>query len=523
MRIEYQLVPTWPPLAWACRCITGEGCVTVFHGPNVETREEWFCEAVWDGDFSEGAFDATDVVSGSGGRLRDGRLVFVSSASTVDRLQWIDIDGTVWVSNSLACLMALTDASVKTGYGRYFEDFGKIVDGLGELPLGLGTSKGRVNFVYFHNAVWDGAAVSLQEKPDLAGKLDSFDDYHGLLRKAFSRLSENLADPARRIGYEFLGTLSSGYDSTTVTTLGSAVGCGRAIGFEHGRGGVEDHGASAAQALRVELSLFDREAWADRAREYLFISVDAKGEDRYFVSTEELLEGKVLLTGYHGDKMWDKKTKKLSRDVVRGDRSGLSLSEYRLHAGFQNCAVPFWYVRNIKDINRISNSPEMNPWDFGGSYSRPVCRRICEEAGIPREAFGVKKHASSEQPFTSAAFLSPGLMDDYLRWLKSHRWELVSQNLFPVVVSPTLDRLLCAGINRLSRVVRKMVPRMSNIPVLWRYGNSEFLFRLGMLDVLAKPLYLRRYQFPWALERAKSHYTVPVHPLGVGLESTAQQ
>jgi hypothetical protein len=509
MKIQYRAMPSWPPLAWACRCSEGETNVTVFHGSKVETREEWFCEAVWDGEFSAGSFDETEVVEGSGGRMRDGGLVFVSSGSTVDRLQWIGKGNPLWISNSLACLLSMVDASVKVGHGRYFDDLGKIVGGLGELPLRLETSKGPVNFVYFHNVIWNGVDLAIQQKPVLDRKIEIFADYHDLLSGAIGRLSRNMADPARKIRYELVGTLSSGYDSTTVTTLGSVVGCGEAIGFERGRGGNEDHGSLAAKALEVNLTLLDREAWVGQEKEYLFISVDAKGEDRYFVSAENMLANKVLLTGYHGDKIWDKKTKKLSRDIVRGDRSGLSLSEYRLHAGFINCPVPFWYARDIKDIIRISNSDEMKPWDIGPSYSRPICRRICEEAGIPRGAFGVKKNASSEQPFTSNEFLSPVLMNDYIGWMKKHRWKLVAQNGFPLVVSPALDKLLCNGINRFASFVRKAVPRMAGVPLLWRYANSEFLFRLSMLDVLAKPMYLRRYIFPWALDRAKQHYPAP--------------
>jgi hypothetical protein len=246
------------------------------------------------------------------------------------------------------------------------------------------------------------------------------------------------------------------------------------------------------------------------AKEYLFIAADAKGEDRYFASTEGLLGGKVLLTGYHGDKIWDKKTKNLSRDIVRGDRSGLSLTEYRLHAGFFNCAVPFWFVRHIQNINRISNSPEMKPWDTGPSYSRPVCRRICEEMGIPRGGFGVKKNASSELPYTSSLFLSPELMKDYIGWLKRHRWKLVLQNGFPIIVSPVLDRLLCKGVNLVTVLARKAVPRLAKSPVIWRFSSNDALYRLGMLDVLVKPMYLRRYLFPWALERAKRHYPASV-------------
>ena len=38
---------------------------------------------------------------------------------------------------------------------------------------------------------------------------------------------------------------------------------------------------------------------------------------------------------------------------MRGDVSGLALTEYRLQAGFLNCPVPFWGARRLDDINRI--------------------------------------------------------------------------------------------------------------------------------------------------------------------------
>ena len=53
----------------------------------MEVCDTWFCEAVWDGDYEAGDFDLTDLVFGSGGRLRDERAIFVSSGTTVDRLQ----------------------------------------------------------------------------------------------------------------------------------------------------------------------------------------------------------------------------------------------------------------------------------------------------------------------------------------------------------------------------------------------------------------------------------------------------
>ena len=52
----------------------------------LKVTAEFFCEAIWPGPFAEGDFDRTDLVSGSGGRLRRAEVHFVSSGATVDRL-----------------------------------------------------------------------------------------------------------------------------------------------------------------------------------------------------------------------------------------------------------------------------------------------------------------------------------------------------------------------------------------------------------------------------------------------------
>ena len=89
MRLQYTSMDHWPRLAWLARARRSSPTLEVFHGPQVETTAEWFCEAVWDGAFAAGDFDRTDVVFGSGGRLRGRSVSFVSSATTVDRA-WMD-------------------------------------------------------------------------------------------------------------------------------------------------------------------------------------------------------------------------------------------------------------------------------------------------------------------------------------------------------------------------------------------------------------------------------------------------
>ena len=95
----------------------------MYHGANVETTELFFCEAVWAGDYPLGAIDETDIIAGSGGRLRSGEITFVSPGATVDRLQFIRNAGGIWTSNSLVCLLAASGAEVDPTYNRYYEAF----------------------------------------------------------------------------------------------------------------------------------------------------------------------------------------------------------------------------------------------------------------------------------------------------------------------------------------------------------------------------------------------------------------
>ena len=77
---------------------------------------------------------------------------------------------------------------------------------------------------------------------------------------------------------------------------------------------------------------------------------------------------------------------------------GRALSEPRLHVGFVHLPVPYLTARYFPEIQAISNSADMAPWSVGGSYDRPIPRRIAEEAGVPREVLGQAKREIT-QPF----------------------------------------------------------------------------------------------------------------------------
>lgn len=498
MRLRYHRRDSWPALAWLARCHPGADVVDVMHGPRVEITPEWFSEAVWDGPYEEGSFDQTDVVFGSGGRVRDGVITFVSSGATVDRLQTLESGDVVWVSNSLPCLLAASGSDVDPAYPHYFRDFSSIRHGLSRYAPLVATSSGAARLIYFNNVTWDGRYLRQVEKPTPVRDFSTFERYRGFLETSLQRLGENLAAPARRLPFRLLGTISSGYDSPTVATLARGAGLRDVISFDHSGDDDSDSGEEIAARLGLTVTVVPRNGWrAAPLAEVPFLAADAKGEDVYFKSAEASLTGRVLLTGFHGDKIWGKYTTALSPDLVRGDQSGLSLTEYRLHAGFLHCPVPFLGVRQIRDVNRLSRSAALSRWNVPGAYTRPICRRIVEEAGVPREMFGVKKKAASVLFFHGSSFLSSEALAEYLPWLegRAEAWRLAGRE--PPKRSASSP--VWAGVARAAQYVESVA--QSGGPagrVVARAAHHV----AGWID--HEPLF--RWVFPWAAERARAAY-----------------
>jgi hypothetical protein len=502
LRFEYVPVPSWPALAWLAQCHRAHNVVTVFHGSGVEVTDDWFAEAAWAGDFDAGGFDRTDVVAGSGGRIRGDELVFVSSASTVDRLQSLERPDGAWVSNSLTCLVAASDARIDESSGRYFWLFRTIVGGMKKYRRLFPTSGGPVTLTYFDNLVWDGTRLITRSKPGLGRDFSTYERYHDFLHSSMVSMAANASAPARHKRFELLSTASSGYDSSTVTVLAKQAGATQVLCFDQARRGLDDSGEPLARTLGLEPVVVERMAWkAGTLPEVPFIASDSHGGDVFFRGAESLLSGKVLLTGYHGDKIWAKDCHSaLDENIVRGDQSGLSITEYRLRAGMIHCPVSFWGVRQIKDIHRISNLPEMAPWDIPGDYSRPICRRIVESAGVPREMFGMEKKATWVLLLRGKDFLSPDSLSDYTTWLRDRRGAWIKHGRIPPVINHQLDEF--------EVTVRKTLGAMGMAdPPAWYKPalQSTPLIRV-IWRVAEAPSHLRRYIFPWALEHNRKAY-----------------
>ncbi|MCK5448921.1 MAG: hypothetical protein KAJ43_12300 [Gemmatimonadetes bacterium] len=504
MRLRFRLTleSAWPPLAWIAKCERSDPVITVRHGPQVEVREGWFCEAVWDGEFASGGFDQTDLVFGSGARLRNGRAVFVSSGTTVDRLQFLELGDTIWISNSLACLLGTSGVKVDRTYDRYFDFFWSITRGLNGYERRLPTTTGRLEFVFFHNLIWDGEKLAEEDKPHPVREMGSFPEYREFLEASLAGIAANMQATERNHRYRMVSGLSSGYDSTTATVLAMKVGLERVFSFRTARGGAQDHGEEMARWLGLELALVGRTDWrGEPFTEIPYLAVNGAGQDIVFSSARELLRGQVLVSGFHGDGVWEKGTNGLAPDLARDADGGLSFTEHRLQLGCIHLPVPYLGARQIQDLNALSNSPELAAWDIPGDYSRPICRRIVEDAGIPRDAFGMHKKAATNHFRRGEAVLTEETRVAYYGWLQRHE-RLWRQGQVKGTKPP--GRIFWAFYVRYAHVGRVLRAH----PRLLPGKPGEWVLRAGykFYRRLNRRINLVEHLFPWAIEELAKVY-----------------
>jgi hypothetical protein len=102
------------------------------------------------------------------------------------------------------------------------------------------------------------------------------------------------------------------------------------------------------------------------------------------------------------------------------------MKEFRLRVGFVKVAIPFFGAARAEDIDKISNSGEMEFWRLGNDYDKPIPRRILETAGVPRGLFGVRKDGGVGNSLRFlgirhlAKIMPPGSYRDFRKYYEEH-------------------------------------------------------------------------------------------------------
>ena len=498
MELRYDLKLTWPSLTWVAECQSNAAssslppAITVKHGARVETRSQWFGECIWDGPFEDGKLDETEALFGSGGRSRGDALVFVSSASMIDRLQYIQLEDRLLVSNSLVALLAASGAELAPLYARYYRDFDTVNSGYRRYKPTVETSRGPVRLVYHRNLIWDGSSVREEDKPGGDGDFDSYGDYRSFLAATVAGLASNARSSSRRFQLGLSSTLSNGFDSTATAALLAPHGLDEALAVEETDSKSAENIGRIAAALGVDLRMTSRyDALSDPMRAVSFLASGGLGYEMQFGAFDGMLHGRAVFTGYYGDIVWERAASIPARpDLSRLAQSGLSLTEFRLAAGFIHCPLPFLGARQATSIKSISEQAEMKPWILGQTgYDRPIARRIAEEAGVPRDAFGYRKMVGSLAARTRMGRRSPA-SEDFLAWLE----EVCGSSLLSPV---TVSRLVSQPRRLVGELSRHLLSGWSKVPV----ENKSVDRLLGALRVYGREDYLFKFTFPWAVRR----------------------
>ena len=257
----------------------------------------------------------------------------------------------------------------------------------------------------YHNFTIDdhGNINYLMKIPDIQ-KIKTFEEYQKFLINITSNIIKNGDDPLRKNKFLPISMISTGYDSCAVSTIFSKSGGKDAITLKIISRGHDDCGDKIAKILGLNCyichsplgnNIESLVKYFKKEDKYIFefIATSGIGDNVAFLNMEKFITNKIVFSGLYGDGCWSKK----------GNGGGLqhhlpymkSRNEFRLRVGYYLVPVPAfgaYFPYMLKKINKLKS---MDPYRLHTKYDRPIPRRICEEAGIPRELFGQKKAANN--------------------------------------------------------------------------------------------------------------------------------
>jgi hypothetical protein len=398
-----------PKLAWVAEVYRKTGDIMLSHGPQVEVHDNFFIEGVWNGPFENGDFGETDCVFGSGAIINHHFIRFVTSSSTTDYLYYAEDADQVTVSNSLPLLLASVRDTLDPRCPDYPIICDSIIAGIDDYRRDIPTKKGKVCRQMYRNLDVSKEKVAESEKR-MPPTFKCFEDYRDYLRDNYALIAGNARDSARRQSLEICSTQSKGYDSTAVNAIASAYGIDKVFTISkaksifhlaHNDGKLpDDNGGEISKSLGLNCIEINRRAFDEEfEQEYLYYCALHHNQDVNLKEISKYLPNvSLLLTGVLGE-IWYTTKSLGERQFVdscmrKYDLGGHGMGEFRLVVGFIHVPLPYIGARRKKDILNITESIEMAPWRLGNAYDRPIARRIAEEAGIPRHAFGQSKMGS---------------------------------------------------------------------------------------------------------------------------------
>ncbi len=400
MKLLYRHIESLPRLAWCARMEKFSDVVEVFHGSWVETCDTFFVEGVWDGPFAQGSFGDAYLM-GSGGKISDQGILFCTPYHSHERLHFFSGDSRLFVSPSLSFILNMAGQELDIKHIPYHAQLIEMLYGydhhVGVIPLSSGRD---MKIIHFRNILVDRAlnitVVDKRSSPEFL----SYEDYRQYLVDRLKLYFANASSEHRKVRYDVISTISTGYDSPACSALAFDAGCRNAVTFKTSRAGYDriehgDSGKNIGEILGLSVEEYARNSYltAEGTPEAEFVACGDLGQDFEMCAFEKAWEQKVVILGDHGDQLWDpdRQRKHIETKLWRYDTGGDCLVEFRTRVGFIPLRPIFVGALSHPSIHRITKSKEMIPWYLGNKYDRPIARRIIEEKGVPRELFARRK------------------------------------------------------------------------------------------------------------------------------------
>lgn len=481
-------LPNMPALGWCALLAPGTYGVQLWAGDGIEVRGERFFEGAWSGPFAGAQFLEAQTFTGSGGEAEPSGLRLACPTHTLAAVYFARYASGVYCANSLELLLAFARDELLEEYPYYDLDLMTVILGLRRYQKSI-PSKSSIGGIFrsLHaNLFINREGRSTEQQKSRPPRFRTFQDYADFLSREVEAIATNASNSDRRFTYRLLATVSSGYDSACASALARRAGCEEAVTLASRPDGSnsDDSGEPVARSLGMTVESYDPTSYRFRTDmpEIEFISTGLGADDISFVALEQRLPGRLLLTGFHGDKVWSRDASYASPWIERGDPSGGSMENFRHRVGYYHLPVPFIGCTRQREINEISNSKEMLPWSLSGrDYDRPIPRRIVETAGVAREAFGQEKRVVA-LPYQTTSGQNPAL-ERFLSEtsLRSFR-EFVGQKARPWQRRKPLHRWLHRAYRLNERVIHspkllavagRVGVRLPHYPLVpWRYSRA---------------------------------------------------
>lgn len=391
--------------------------------------------------------------------------------------------GILTFSNSLAFLLAENGLELDADYHDYEADFCSIILGEERASKHTKVKGGKVRMHRNVNvAVADDLTIR-EESKNRHPKWGNYREYHDWLLGVLRTIADNATDGARRRQYGMISTISRGYDATASSVMAYEVGCREALTMAQLE---DDNGSEIARLLGyISIHEVDKNAYKKNTK-LLEAEIAGSGEVSGMLEAyEQLCAGKLVFMGDRGDSLWERLHDNVNDhlDFSSGNgfaQASLTPVEYTSRINAIVVRVPLIGGDSWSELARLSSSEEMKPWSVREKYDRPLARRMVEEKGIDRTAFGQEKKGggvsfhyntlrSMKAKMSGESYQS---LTDFKRHLKRNRWKALGNEVrfyaseYDVYVNYVLSRI---GIKK--RIKRKHQTYRSsplgNLMILW--------------------------------------------------------